>query len=157
MIEISCHHNGGNMSTPAIRAALERLIELDKGIQGISGIPVDDWTDAIAAARAALAQPEGEGPSDEAPYEDAPVWSGSRDAAAWQAGRQNGWSVALARWGRPTALPAPDAGELGELVTFLTVASSCGGGAALSPEQCRRAATLLQQFSAITTEDLKND
>lgn len=47
------------MSTPAIRAALERLIELDKGIQGISGIPVDDWTDATAAARAALAQPEG--------------------------------------------------------------------------------------------------
>ena len=59
MIEINCHQNGGNMSAPSIRAALERLIELDKGIQGISGIPVDDWTDATAAARAALAQPEG--------------------------------------------------------------------------------------------------
>jgi hypothetical protein len=52
------------MSTPAIRAALERLIELDKGIQGISGIPVDDWTDATAAARAALAQSEGGGAPD---------------------------------------------------------------------------------------------
>jgi hypothetical protein len=53
------------MSTPAIRAALERLIELDKVIHGISGIIMDDWTDAIAAARTALAQPVGEGPSDE--------------------------------------------------------------------------------------------
>jgi len=56
--------------------------------------------------RAALDQPVGEGPSDEAPYEDAPVWYGSHDAAAWQAGRQKGWLVALARWGN-SAAPAP--------------------------------------------------
>jgi hypothetical protein len=59
-----------------------------------------------AQIRAALAQSEGDGLSDEAPYEDAPVWYGSRDAAAWQAGRQKGWLVALARWGN-SAAPAP--------------------------------------------------
>jgi hypothetical protein len=63
-------------------------------------------SDAIKRARAALDEPEGEGPSDEAPYEDAPVWYGSHDAAAWQAGRQKGWLVALARWGN-SAAPAP--------------------------------------------------
>jgi hypothetical protein len=63
----------------------------------------EPFTALIARARAAVNQPEGDGPGDEAPYEDAPVWYGSNDAAAWQAGRQNGWLVALARWGRPAA------------------------------------------------------
>ena len=45
------------MSTPAIRAALERLIELQDDTRLTSEI-VGDWADAIAAARAALAAPE---------------------------------------------------------------------------------------------------
>jgi hypothetical protein len=44
--------------------------------------------------------------------------------------------------------PAPEVGEVRELVAFLTVGSSCGGGATLPPEQCSRAAALLQQLSA---------
>jgi hypothetical protein len=101
------------MSTPAIRAALERLIELDKGIQGISGIPVDDWTDATAAARTALAQLEGEG---EGPSNEELQRFYDESLLAWgKWRRKQGQSefevyllrAALARWGRPTAPPAP--------------------------------------------------
>ncbi len=118
------------MSTPAIRAALERLIELDKGIQGISGIPVDDWTDAIAAACAALAQSEGEGPTPAeidkltqqhtsdlgdlrigvAP-EDAPATMIAASLGISKAEAIAGLHAILARCGRPTAPPVPEAGE----------------------------------------------
>ena len=51
------------MTTLTIRAALERLVEIDDA-NSINGADPDTtaWTDAIAAARTALAQPEGEGP-----------------------------------------------------------------------------------------------
>lgn len=53
------------MSTPAIRAALGWLIELGNAATAPTSGPIVTkamWTDAIAAARAALAaQPEGEG------------------------------------------------------------------------------------------------
>jgi hypothetical protein len=52
------------MTTPAIRAALERLVELDGHLNETSPGWMQAWSDAIAAARAALAQPEGEGPSE---------------------------------------------------------------------------------------------
>lgn len=52
------------------------------------------------------------------------------------------------RNGPGCAPPAPEAGDVAELGTLLTVGGSCGGGATLSPEQCRRTATLLQQLSA---------
>jgi hypothetical protein len=48
-----------------------------------------------------------------------------------------------------TALAQPEpvapTDEARELVALLAVGSNCGGGAKLSPEQCRCAATLLQQ------------
>jgi hypothetical protein len=56
-----------------------------------------------------------------------------------------------ARWDLyegPATPPVPEPGEVGELATLFTVGSSCGGGARLSQDQCRRAATLLQQLSA---------
>ena len=48
---------------PHSRTALERLVEIDDA-NSINGADPDTtaWTDAIAAARTALAQPEGEGP-----------------------------------------------------------------------------------------------
>jgi hypothetical protein len=48
------------MSTPAIRDALERLVEL-RDADGTWGLY---WDEAIAAARAALAQQEAEGATD---------------------------------------------------------------------------------------------
>jgi hypothetical protein len=52
------------MTTPDIRAALERLVELDKRVEDVTGIEIDNWVDAMDAARTALkAEPEGEGPS----------------------------------------------------------------------------------------------
>ena len=108
------------MSTPAIRAALERLIELDKVIHGISGIIMDDWTDAIAAARAALAQPVGEGPSDEelASFlvdrhrermeSESAFGCPDFDGAKARAARIADARAILARWGRPAAPPAPE-------------------------------------------------
>jgi len=47
------------MTTPNIRAALERLVKTDDGCSAA------EWSDAIAAARTALAEPVPEGPSDE--------------------------------------------------------------------------------------------
>jgi hypothetical protein len=53
------------MSTPAIRAALERLVELDGHLNETSPGWMQAWSDAIAAARAALAaEPVGEGPTE---------------------------------------------------------------------------------------------
>lgn len=46
------------MTTPNIRAALERLVKTDDGCSAA------EWSDAIAAARAALAEPEPEPPAD---------------------------------------------------------------------------------------------
>ena len=66
MIEINCHQNGSNMSAPAIRAALERWRDLAQTDLLCPTNPAEtDWgavVDAIAATRAALAQPVGEGP-----------------------------------------------------------------------------------------------
>jgi len=43
------------MTTPNIRTALKRLVELDKRIEDvIPGIEIDNWIDAMDAARAAL-------------------------------------------------------------------------------------------------------
>jgi hypothetical protein len=101
------------MTTPVIRAALERLVELDgTSITMRSKQSSLAWSDAIAAARAALAaKPVGEGPGDEAPEKEAPIWYNSDMASSWQAGRQDGWGEAIARWTHPATPPAPEVGE----------------------------------------------
>jgi hypothetical protein len=46
------------------------------------------------------------GPADEAPEKEAPAWYNSDMASSWEAGRQDGWSDALARYGtNPTPIP----------------------------------------------------
>ena len=99
------------MSTPTIRAALERLLAVcDTDESNVLDIDPDLLLDAIVFACAALAsEPVGEGPSDEAPEKEAPIWYNSDMASSWQAGRQDGWNDACSRWGRPAAPPDPEA------------------------------------------------
>jgi len=53
--QIQITHRPRTMTTPNIRTALKRLVELDKRIEDvIPGIEIDNWTDAMDAARAAL-------------------------------------------------------------------------------------------------------
>ena len=54
MIEINHHQNGGNMSTPTIRAALERLLNAVE-IKPGAGMKASDVDSAIAFASVALA------------------------------------------------------------------------------------------------------
>jgi hypothetical protein len=188
----------GDGGTPSIRAALERLVEIDDA-NSINGADPDTtaWTDAIGAARTALAQPEGKRlilqwtenipPGEGCRYDHCIArtpfgrflisWKGwekfdspTVDETPWgdwynafnsvdeaKAACQKELDERFARWGHPATPPAPPApeagevgevGEVGELGTLLRVGGSCGGGAALSPEQCRRTATLLQQQEA---------
>lgn len=107
------------MNTPdPIRAALERLVELDQMFEGIDGAPIDDWIGAMTAARAALkAAPERE-PSDEE-LRDLWVWSSGQDQGPWPTQYHCFARAIFARWGRPSAPPAPLEGEVGRLVEWL--------------------------------------
>jgi hypothetical protein len=90
-----------------IRAALERLVELDD-VDAAWGL---HWDEAIAAARAALAaEPVGEGPSDEELLAMR-SWSShgpTFDSDLVDFGRR---CYNLARWGTPATPPAPEPGE----------------------------------------------
>ena len=102
------------MSTD-IRAALERLVELEDA-KGPAPAIANAWTDAIAAARAALAEPVGEGPSDEELLELAEnAWIPFSKSQPHPQGHS--WDLVLARtvlarWGTPAAPPAPVVGEV---------------------------------------------
>ena len=117
--------------------------------------PIDASFKPFAAARAALAaEPVGEGPTDEDLDEFALFWWGSDlDERTVTDVIESTSMTAFARdilapWGRPATPPAPEPGEVGSLAVLLTLGSDCGGGAKLSPQQCRRAATLLKQQAA---------
>jgi hypothetical protein len=72
--------------------------------------------DVMDRLRAALSEPV-VGPADEAPEKEAPAWYNSDMASFWEAGRQDGWSDALSRYG---ATPTPPGdGELPEEVATL--------------------------------------
>jgi len=114
------------MTTPAIRAALERLVELDGHLNETSPGWMQAWSDAIAAARAALAEPVREGPvalSERLPVEgEGPSPADIGDLCEEHSFNcDDGESIeilhdmitaALARWGRPVTPPAPEAGEV---------------------------------------------
>ena len=132
------------MTTPTIRAALERLIELQDDTRPTSAI-AGAWIDAIAAARAALAaEPVVEGPT-EALVDD--LFNRFADSCdeygLWSMGK-DGLRAALARWGHPTP-PAPEPGEVAELVARLR---NRDRWTQLTDAQVDRAATLLEQLSA---------
>ncbi len=143
---------------------------------------VADWLDGVGChtpqstckqslqvpTRAALAQPEGEGLSlaevDELCAEFGFHLDDDQGEGLEILREMIG--AALARWGRPAASPAPEAGEVEELVACLQDHGTwlIQSGYANESIHTRdlgirvfRAATLLRQFSAITTEDLKND
>jgi len=115
---IQITHQPRTMTTPNIRTALERLVELDKRIEDvIPGIEIDNWIDAMDAARAALDEPEGEGPTPidyrrwhDAHSEECNTWSEQLtpplnlrttvEALAWA-------KHCLARWGRHAPAPKP--------------------------------------------------
>lgn len=93
-----------------IRAALERLVELDStSITMRSKASALAWSDAITAARAALAaEPVGKGPSaaDLLPVEPPSIQTtmAMQYRSAWREGVEDGWNEAraiLARWGHP--------------------------------------------------------
>jgi hypothetical protein len=99
------------MSTPSIRAALEQWRDLAQTDLLCPANPAEtDWAAvvvAIAATRAALAQPEGEGPS----VEDlALVYHECCRGCEFmdQGGFEDAARAILAHWGRPAALPAPE-------------------------------------------------
>ena len=66
-------------------------------------------------ARALLAQPEPEGPSDDELDELFTEIDQSGEALSWRAYAR----AVLARWGRPAAAPVPEPGEVAELVEWL--------------------------------------
>jgi hypothetical protein len=103
------------MSTPDIRAALERLIELEDD-KGPAPAIANAWTDAITRARAALAEPVGEGPTDEKLIQlaiDTRLYrfqATAGDPVQYEMTEQQVHAFAravLARWGRSTPQPIP--------------------------------------------------
>jgi hypothetical protein len=145
-----------------IRAALERLVEIDDA-NSINGADPDTtvWDEVIAAARAALAaEPVGEGPSE--------LELEAIELALWDKHRTKGWGgeefmydnnfsyaleeyrATLARWGTPAASAAPEPGEVGELVRRLKKKARMEElvGGPLAAGLFIEAATLLQQLSA---------
>ena len=133
-----------------IRDALERLVELEDA-KGPAPAIADAWTDAIAAARAALAQPEPEGVTDEE-LEDFALQNGGgyfncdcqEEADILTRKHISNYRAVLARWGHPAPpAPAPEVGEVAELVRRLRDWHSIP----LLQER-ERAATLLLQLSA---------
>ena len=99
--QIQITHQPRTMTTPVIRTALERLVELDKRIEDvIPGIEIDNWIDAMDAARAALkAEPQRKGPTDEDLYDLAAEFNGDPVPAMRRA---------LELWGNPLqGAPAP--------------------------------------------------
>lgn len=109
------------MSSDPIRAALERLVELE-AIYAAQGADVNmsDWDAAIAAARAALeAELEGEGPSIEE-FQDLCEEHCFNVEGYESIERLLGLiNDAIFRWGRPATPPAPVEGDVGELVAEL--------------------------------------
>jgi hypothetical protein len=115
------------MTNPDIRAALERLVELEDA-KGPAPAIANAWTDAIAAALAALAEPVGEGPSKEEVLRwlrNDPAWGVVVAPTEWRPEDDATLDLiqrAVARWGHPATPPAPKPGEVGpsdeEIIRF---------------------------------------
>jgi len=92
------------MTTPAIRAALERLVSAYAACQGQYE---DTWPslldEPMATATAALAQPEPQKPTES----DVTELFYRNMGEGLQVGFENAIAEALARWGRPAIEPVP--------------------------------------------------
>ncbi len=138
------------MSTDFRALCAELLDWIERDSQG----HVYGTQDLITRARAALAQPEGEGPSDDAWWHElvSEIARVQHVAAGEGQGPRFDLAEAVARWCRPTppVAPATPAGGLDveSLLILFLIGSDCGDGVTLSSEQCRRAATLLAQQAA---------
>jgi hypothetical protein len=117
MIEINCHH-GGNMSTNPDHINQLTAIIFEVGGNHWKGVP--HLAEAILShpgsswhPPAALAQPEGEGPSFAEVDELCAEFGFHLDYYQGEPLEilQEMIGAALARWGRPAAPPAPEAGE----------------------------------------------
>jgi hypothetical protein len=109
------------MTTPNFRAALERLVELEDA-KGPAPAIANAWTDAITGARAALAEPVGEGPSR---VEAVAVYSevmAARECKTLGEMAEHFARAILARWGHPTP-PAPELGKVVDLTEKLIAES----------------------------------
>ena len=155
------------MTTPAIRSALEQLVELDKSSIMEEGQWAIKHENAIADAIAALAaEPVGEGPSVEQMYYWAlkairqygsDTLSGRADGGADDRQWQRAAVVEMVRraqtaldYGSPAAPAAPEAGEVAELVDRLGWIAAQLGDIGWSDDSASVAcaATLLQQLAA---------
>jgi hypothetical protein len=147
------------MSTPDLIKRLTTALRVQ-----LDGVALHQ--ELLAEADAALAQPEGEGPSDQelasflADRHRARMESESAfgcpdfDGAKARAARIADARAVLARWGRAVTPPAPEpkaapeVGEVAELVVWLTMLRDNSTGIATRyDERLARIATLLQQPS----------
>jgi hypothetical protein len=93
--------------------AVDQLTSHGDSVRGpghrlILTVDVDHLEELAESARATLSEPV-VGPADEAPEKEAPAWYNSDMASSWEAGRQDGWSDALARYGtNPTPIPVAE-------------------------------------------------
>jgi hypothetical protein len=141
--------------TPDFRALCAELVET---WDATADFDFNDFGNACAGlvnrASAALAEPVGEGPSDE--EIDAFVhqwWEEYGKGYLLNSSDKALVAAALARWARPAAPPAPEVGEVGELVAVLLADAECLTAEQpdliqVTNQQLTRAATLLQQLSA---------
>ena len=101
------------MTKPDFRALCAELVELDQAEPGDYANWRQNWNAAIARARALLAQPEPQGPTDEELDEFAIYWWGSETDESLVSDMIEFGSMAayaravLARWGRPAIEPVP--------------------------------------------------
>jgi hypothetical protein len=151
------------MSTPDFRALCAELVE---AWDATADFDFNDFghaaVDIVTRARAALAtEPVGEGPTDEQLLESAAKALGYKsipsDETCLTAEASELLDFAraiLARWGHPATPPAPEPGEVAELVDSLQCEARAeevlGNCALVTSAELRRAATLLQQLSAPT-------
>jgi hypothetical protein len=125
--------------TDSIRAALERLVEAVEDYGQVWGGFSES---AIAAARAALAEQQGEGPSER----DVAELFYRHMGEGSEVGFENAIAEALARWGHPAPQP-PAEGEVAELAEWLHANAKEWGdlGEYSEGAKCHRAAELLQR------------
>ena len=140
-----------------ICTALQRLIELDDNSPSGSDTGYDpqwlnDWYKAIAKARDALAaQPVGEGPADDELLAEAAESPGyERIPLDHEGGAVEAYGSELIAFTRAIlAPPAPEPGEVGELVAVLQVEARsediCSTATVITGAELRRAATLLEK------------